>query len=154
MLAEVGPQFGFQVDIIEKEMYGNREISSTFVRESLREGNVELANNLLGYTYQMEGVVRTGNQIGRKIGFPTMNVAPPDRKILPKYGVYACKVKVDDKWYAAIGNVGVKPTVEETPVLLTEVYLYDYDQDATEKRLRSSSVRLSVQNRNSVVLRN
>ncbi len=135
MLAEVGPQFGFQVDIIEKEMYGNREISSTFVRESLREGNVELANNLLGYTYQTEGVVRTGNQIGRKIGFPTMNVAPPDRKILPKYGVYACKVKVDDKWYPAIGNVGVKPTVEETPVLLTEVYLYDYDQDAYGKTI-------------------
>lgn len=135
MLAEVAPQFGFQVDIIEKEMYGDREISSTFVREELREGQVELANNLLGYTYQTEGIVRTGNQIGRKIGFPTMNVAPPDRKILPKYGVYACRVKVDGEWYSAIGNVGVKPTVEETPVLLTEVYLYDYSGDAYGKRI-------------------
>lgn len=129
-------RYGYHLDVIEKEKYQGREISSTYIRELMSEGNIALANLLLGYTYQIEGTVRPGNRIGRRIGFPTMNVAPAERKIVPRRGVYACQVEVDGKWYHAIGNVGVKPTVEVDPVLLVEVYVFGYRQEAYGKRIR------------------
>lgn len=94
-----------------------------------------LANELLGYTYQMKGTVQHGNHLGHKLGFPTMNVMPPARKIMPRYGVYTCRVKVDKTWYNAIGNVGVKPTVTDDPVLLVEAYVYGYEGDAYGKEI-------------------
>lgn len=135
MLAELAPKYGYHLDVIEKEKYKEREISSTYVREALSEGNISLANELLGYQYQLEGMVCPGNRLGRKLGFPTMNVVPPEKKIMPMRGVYACRVQVDGKWYDAIGNVGVKPTVEEHSILLAEAYLYDYEGDAYGKNV-------------------
>ena len=135
LLAELAPKYGYHLDVVEKEKYEGREISSTYIRELLQEGNIALANRLLGYTYEVKGVVRNGNHIGRKLGFPTMNIAPPERKIMPRYGVYCCKVQVDGEWYPAIGNVGVKPTVEDSEILLTEVNLFDYDKEAYGKEI-------------------
>ena len=136
MLAEFAEKYGYHLDIIEKERYEDQIISSTFIRESLQEGKVSLVNKLLGYTYQMNGVVEHGNRIGRKLGFPTMNVYPKDNKMMPKHGVYTCRVEVDGIWYNGIGNVGVKPTVEEKPVVLAEVYVFDFEGDAYGKEIK------------------
>ena len=136
MLEKYAAQCGYQLDVIKKEMYEGREISSTYVREALAEGNVTLANNLLGYLYGTEGVVEYGHQLGRTLGFPTMNITWDEHKIAPKFGVYACEIEIDDARYYGIGNVGIKPTVENEPHLLTEVYVFDYSGDTYGKYVK------------------
>lgn len=135
MLAEYADVYGYQLDVIEKEKYGEREISSTYVKEAMEEGNVELVNSLLGYRYRISGVVEHGKQLGRTLGFPTMNVAPEQGKILPHFGVYACDVRIDGRWYHGIGNVGTKPTVAKDARLLVEVFVFDFEGDAYGKEI-------------------
>ncbi len=135
MLKKYAHRGNYHLDIEEKETYHGREISSTYIRETLKNGDMALANQLLGYKYCMSGVVEHGKQLGRTLGFPTMNVAPTDRKIMPKAGVYACRIKIDELWYEGIGNVGVKPTVTDEKRLLVEVYAFNYEGDAYGKEV-------------------
>ncbi|WP_334104208.1 bifunctional riboflavin kinase/FAD synthetase [Muricomes intestini] len=136
MLAEYAPQYNYQLKVLDKELFQNREISSTYVREALKEGNVELANFLLGYSYHMSGVVEHGKHLGRTLGFPTMNIVPADRrKIIPRFGVYACRVWVDGKCFHGIGNVGVKPTVTDEMRPLLEVFAFEYKGNAYGKSI-------------------
>ena len=83
MLLRYAEEYGYTVDVIEKEKYGDRVISSSYIREALAEGDVHLAEQLLGYPYEMTGIVEHGKQLGRTLGFPTMNIEPQGRKILP-----------------------------------------------------------------------
>lgn len=133
MLARYAGHYGYQLEIVEKTRYRGREISSTYIREALKNGNAELAETLLGYRYRIEGKVEHGKQLGRTLGFPTLNVAWPIEKTAPRFGVYACQVKMDGIWYHGIGNVGMKPTVTEEKRLLTEVFLFEYQGDAYGK---------------------
>lgn len=135
MLAEYADVYHYQLEVLDKELYGCREISSTYIREALESGNPGLANELLGYPYHMSGIVEHGQRLGRTLGFPTMNVAPTDRKIMPKFGVYACKVQIEGMWFCGIGNVGYKPTVTENRRLLTEVFVFGYKGDAYGKAI-------------------
>ena len=133
MLEKYAAKYGYTVDVVEKAYYKDREISSTYIRELLLDGNIPLANKLLGYPYEITSVVEHGQQLGRTLGFPTMNLAPQEKKILPKYGVYACRVLVDGVWYGGVGNAGVKPTVAQEKRRLFEVYVYGYEGDAYGK---------------------
>lgn len=135
MLARYSDTYGYHLDVVEKERYQGRVISSTYVREALSEGNVELAKALLGYPYQITGRVEHGKRLGRTLGFPTMNVAPPPEKILPRFGVYACQVRVGETCYPGIGNLGVKPTVAEESKVLAEAYAFDFAGDAYGKEI-------------------
>lgn len=135
MLAEYAYRYHYHLEVLDKELHDGREISSTYVREALSSGEVELANELLGYAYHTSGVVEHGRRLGRTLGFPTMNVAPPERKFMPRSGVYACRVRIDGVWYSGIGNVGTKPTVTEKQRLLTEVYVFDYEGNAYGKEI-------------------
>ena len=109
--------------------------AGTYIRDVLSQGNVTLAAELLGYRYGVTGIVRHGRQLGRTLGFPTMNVEPEEKKILPRFGVYVCRINIDGKWYNGIGNVGVKPTVTEEHKRLVEVFVYDYEGDAYGKEI-------------------
>lgn len=135
MLERYAPQYGYTVDVVEKERYGDMIISSTYIRDALAQGDVRLAERLLGYPYELTGPVRHGKQLGRTLGFPTMNVEPEAQKILPRYGVYACRVKIDGEWYNGVGNAGVKPTVTDERRRLFEVYVYGYEGDAYGKEV-------------------
>ena len=128
-LAMYEEKYGYKLIVIEKEKYKDREISSTYIRELLDEGNLELANRLLGYTYSIKGVVEHGKQLGRTLGFPTMNIAPDKEKYTPKYGVYACNILINGELYHGIGNVGIKPTVTKINKLLVEVFVFGYNKD-------------------------
>lgn len=129
MLAEYADTYGYNLEVIEKERYEGRIISSTSVRKALSGGNTELANILLGYPYQVSGRVEHGKQLGRTLGFPTMNIAPAQGKILPRFGVYLCRVQVDGRWYQGIVNIGVKPTVADEPKVLAETFAFDFAGD-------------------------
>ena len=133
MLEAYADSCGYELFVVEKEMYGEREISSTYIREELRKGNMKAVNEMLGYPYTIRGKVEYGRQLGRRLGFPTINVHPAKEKLLPPNGVYIDSVRVDGIWYNGIGNVGVKPTVTEENRMLIESYLFDYDGNAYEK---------------------
>ena len=136
MLAAFAESRGYTLDVIEKERYQGRVISSSYIREALSRGEVELAGELLGYPYEMSGVVEHGRRLDRTLGFPTMNIEPREHKILPRFGVYACRVQIDGKWYDAIGNAGIKPTVTNEHKRLLEVFVFGYEGDTYGKEIR------------------
>ncbi|MGO5052183.1 bifunctional riboflavin kinase/FAD synthetase [Lachnospiraceae bacterium LCP25S3_G4] len=135
MLAQYARVYGYHLEIIEKELHHGREISSTYIKEEVREGHMERANYLLGYPYYIRGKVVHGRKLGRTLGIPTMNVVPREEKLLPPHGVYATRAFIDGAYYYGLGNVGVKPTITEESIVLLEVYLFDYVGDAYEKRI-------------------
>jgi len=133
MLQEYAKKLSYEAIILPKMKEEERDISSTFVREEIVAGRIERANNLLGYPYFVSGEVRHGNQIGRTIGFPTINLIPPENKLLPAFGVYITKVTIDGIVYQGVTNVGRKPTIEgENPVGI-ETHILDFRQDVYDK---------------------
>ena len=136
LLEEMAEENDFTVKIIEKIFDHGKEISSTYVREEILKGNMELASELLSRNYSMEGIVENGMHLGRKMGFPTVNLYPPKEKLMPPYGVYYSDVFYDGCMYHGITNIGVKPTVQQTKRVNAETYLYDFDRDIYGKKIR------------------
>ena len=128
-LEHMGKRYGFQVEVVEKEKSHNRDISSTYVREALHEGNIPLANELLGYRYFVSGEVLHGRQIGRTLGLPTTNLLPPPDKLLPPNGVYLTRTLLDEEEYYGITNIGYKPTVGGETQKGVETFLFGYEGD-------------------------
>lgn len=135
MLLQFAEEYDYHVDVIEKLRYEDRIISSTFVREEVEAGNMELASRLLGHPYRILGEVSHGRKLGRKLGIPTMNVPVTDKKLLPPNGVYAAKGILDGIRYDGIVNIGRKPTVEENGAVLAELHLFDYEEEAYGKEI-------------------
>ncbi len=136
MLQELSGEFGYEVVVHPKIKEDGRDISSTFVREEVEKGEIEKANHLLGYPYFVEGTVLHGRQIGRTIGIPTINLIPPEEKLLPKFGVYATLVTVGEHTYRGVTNVGVKPTIEGKNPIGVETHLLDFSADLYEREVR------------------
>ena len=137
MLAAYAEKYGYELTVVSKEMFGDREISSTYIREELEKGNIENVNQMLGYPYTISGRVEHGKQLGRTLGFPTLNVHPSDEKMLPPKGVYMTNTIVDGQIYHGLGNVGFKPTVTEEHRMLIETFLFDYDENAYGKEVKT-----------------
>ena len=137
MLAAYAEKNGYELTVVSKEMFGNREISSTYIREELEKGHLENVNQMLGYPYTISGIVEHGKQLGRTLGFPTLNVHPSDEKMLPPKGVYMTNTFVDGRIYHGLGNVGFKPTVAEEHRMLIETFLFDYNGNAYGKEVRT-----------------
>ncbi|AIE75374.1 MULTISPECIES: bifunctional riboflavin kinase/FAD synthetase [unclassified Synechocystis] len=112
-LARLGQEFGITVAIAELEQTDTERISSSRIRKALKEGQLATANNLLGRPYGLRGTVVQGQQLGRKLGFPTANLCLPEDKLWPKYGVYAGSVSLDclEVPIPAVINIGDRPTV-------------------------------------------
>lgn len=130
LLKKLGSGLGFQVNIIDKVCLEGREISSTYVRSYVEKGDMEQTEKLLGMPYPVMGTVVKGNQLGRTLGFPTLNLLPESSKLLPPNGVYYSRVLCGGRIYRAISNVGYKPTVTKNRVMGIESYLYDFREDA------------------------
>ena len=112
MLTEYGRENGYRVLIVPPEtLEDGTAISSSLVRQKLREGKTAEAGNLLGYDYSITGTVAQGKHQGRVLGFPTANIEPWKRKALPKYGVYACLAETEENTLPAVANIGVQPTI-------------------------------------------
>ncbi len=135
LLKEFGRKYGFSVDILSKEMDGKRKISSTFIREELKKGNMEKISSLMGMDYFVEGDVVHGRGMGHKVLLPTTNLVPPKSKILPPNGVYVTTSYFDGRTYGGITNIGCKPTVGES-FIGVETYLFDCDEDLYGKKCR------------------
>lgn len=128
LLRKMAPELGFEVQIIEKVCCEGREVSSTYVRSQVEGGHMRTVERLLGMPYLVAGRVTEGNRLGRKLGFPTVNLLLGSNKLMPPCGVYISRVRHGGKLYRAISNVGYKPTVTSERVLGLESYLYDFDK--------------------------
>ena len=104
-------------------------ISSTKIRKALEAGDVERANGMLGYDYELYGVVVAGNRLGRTMGFPTANMQLYEPlKLVPANGVYAVEVEVDGRNFRGMCNIGVRPTVGGAAQTI-ETHILDFDED-------------------------
>ena len=107
----------------------NVKISSTLVHELIKEGKIEEANEYLTRPYKILGEVKHGFKIGRTISYKTANIELSDLFNMPKNGVYATKVIINNKSYKSMTNVGVHPTINELEKPLIETYIFDFDGD-------------------------
>lgn len=128
-------QYDIWVRILEHLDYKNEPISSTRIRKALMDGNITLANAMLGYNFTFESEVIKGDQRGRTIDFPTINQNIPDGLIVPKYGVYESRTFVDGKEYKSFTNIGIRPTWQvDKP--LAETHIFNFDGDLYGKLVR------------------
>lgn len=123
-----GARIGVEVKRSEVFRVSDINVSSSKIRKALLEGNVELANELLGYDYRLSGRVVEGHKIGRTIGFPTANLSLPDLKLIPERGVYSAELTLDGVEYRAMINIGVRPTVNNGGMSV-EVYIDGFRGD-------------------------
>lgn len=109
-LQERAPELGIAVTTVPAVIIGDAPVSSTRVRVQVGRGDVEYAAKLLGRRFALRGEVVMGRQVGRTIGFPTANIQPPPRQLVPARGVYAVEVAVGKSVYHGVCNIGVRPT--------------------------------------------
>jgi len=122
-----GGKYGFDVLTVPPVMLDDKVISSSLIREKIKEGRMESARNMLGRNYSIRGKVEYGNKIGTEIGFPTANIKPLKNFALPKSGVYYTKTIVDGVTYDSITNIGEKPTVSENQRVIIETHIFDFN---------------------------
>jgi len=132
------PKYGFTTHKIEAVKMNDVDLSSTKIRKALQDGDIELANSYLGYPYFFTGKVVKGNQLGRKLGFPTANIEIEDAyKLIPKQGVYIVKSVFDGKPVYGMMNIGYRPTIDGKKQII-EVHFFDFDKDIYEQPIRIS----------------
>jgi riboflavin kinase/FMN adenylyltransferase len=132
---EWGRQTG--IDVVLAHELGDVKVSSSRIRRFLAEGDVRQANMLLGYPYALQGVVVSGHQVGRHIGFPTANLKVQEDKLLPALGVYAVRVRVEDEaTYDGMLCIGHRPTLNNGDELSVEANLFDFSGDLYGKKVK------------------
>lgn len=128
-LIEYGNVYGFEVEQISAQEINAVSVSSTKIRAALSEGQIELANDYLGYEYSMTGTVTKGQQLGRTIGYPTANIQiEEDYKLIPQNGVYVAKCLVNQQTIYGMMNIGNRPTVDGITQTI-EINLFDFNED-------------------------
>ena len=132
------------LDVIRPESYaaeGGIVVSSTKIRNALASGDIVLANSMLGYDYQLFGVVVSGNRLGHTIGFPTANMQLYEPlKLVPGNGVYLVKVETLGNVYDGMCNIGVRPTIGSGNTVTIETNIFDFDEDIYGLDIRVSFV--------------
>ncbi|MCT4687425.1 bifunctional riboflavin kinase/FAD synthetase [Vallitalea sp.] len=128
LLKKLSSKYGYELISIPKIAYNNNIVSSTWIRKEIKQGNIKLANKLLGENFSITGKVVEGKKNGRKFGFPTANIIPHRYKILPPNGVYYSNISVNGKKYDSITNVGVNPTLNGQKKVV-ETHILGFDED-------------------------
>lgn len=124
-----GEELGFAVEAAAPVMVSGERVSSTRIRQALRDGNLAAAKEMLGRDYTVVGTVIQGRQLARQLGFPTANVVAHNEQ-LPPDGVWSLETVIDGTLYKAIGNLGRRPTVElEGARRLLEIYVFGFEGD-------------------------
>jgi riboflavin kinase/FMN adenylyltransferase len=136
-----GEELGFGVSVAEPVAgEAGDKLSSTAVREALRDGRPRDAAAILGRPFAIEGEVQRGRQLGRKLGFPTANV-PLGDYVTPRFGVYATRTRLPDgREIPGVANIGINPTVEGVTAPLLEVWLFDFDEDIYDQAIETDLV--------------
>ena len=142
-LKQMGEEYGFRTHIIDPIKLNGHLVSSSYVRELVEDGKMEVAGEFLGRYYSIPGPVIEGYKTGQKIGFPTANLdLGLVDKILPKNGVYSCLAVVNNQKLKGMLNIGLNPTVENSSKIKIEVHLFDFNGN-----LYGQEIQLQVINR-------
>jgi len=127
-LKSLAGKYKIEVEQVDARVVDNQNVSSTRIREAMNSGDILLANRLLGYHYSLNGTIIGGKKIGRSLGFPTANILPKERyKLIPKDGVYAVYINLDDKTLKGMLNIGLRPTLSNGENGKSiEVHIFDF----------------------------
>lgn len=120
------------IQIIEFEEFKTNDlkINSTHIRQLLKGGKIDEANQILGHNYFIEGIVVKGKQIGRTLGFPTANIHISEpKKLIPKTGIYKSFIEIEGIKYLSATNIGYNPTIQSGNPMTIETYIIDFDKD-------------------------
>ena len=137
LLMEKCRELGLGCDIIPKVEVGGITVSSTYIRRLVEMGQIERANRFLGHPHVLTGTVRHGRGLGSSRLFPTANLIIPPHVLVPSHGVYVTRATLEDATsYAAVTNVGTRPTVNSGSDITVEACLLDFEGDLYGKTLR------------------
>ena len=140
LMGQYGKELGFGVSVAQAVGDSHAKFSSTAVRQALRDGHPEVAAQILGRPFALQGIVVKGRQLGRTLGFPTANVALADY-VVPRLGVYATRTRLPDgREFAGVANIGVNPTIEGEIEPRLEVWLFDFDEDIYDQVIETDLV--------------
>jgi riboflavin kinase/FMN adenylyltransferase len=129
ILSELGEQYGFATTVFDYILQDSSKVSSSHIREWVTKGEMEKAAHALGRPYSLQGRVVHGDERGRKIGFPTANLAVWEEKLLPPTGVYATLAYIENKVYHSVSSVGFRPTfINDQEKPLVEVYVHNFNR--------------------------
>jgi len=134
LLAEYCTVENLPFAVIPEQTVDGHRVSSTYIRTQIETGDMETAVRFLGHPYRITGKVVHGHQLGRTLGIPTANLLLPPELATPKFGVYACLCLVDGKSYAAVTNVGTRPTVNGVGVTV-EPWILDFEGDLYDREI-------------------
>lgn len=134
LLSTMAEEHGFEAEFISKICdTDGKVISSSYIREEVRLGQMEKVTELVGEPYSVSGIIMTGNKFGRTMGLPTLNLYPKENKLLPPNGVYFSEILLEGKLYQGVTNIGRKPTVGLSQPLSVESHLFGFHEDAYGK---------------------
>ncbi len=137
LLMEKCRELGLGCNIIPKVEVGGITVSSTYIRRLVEMGQIERANRFLGHPHVLTGTVRHGRGLGSSRLFPTANLIIPPHVLVPSHGVYVTRATLEDgSSYAAVTNVGTRPTVNSGSDITVEACLLDFEGDLYGKTLR------------------
>lgn len=142
LLREDGEKHGYKVIIVPPTtLEDGTVISSSLVRRSLQDGDMQKVSELLGYTYSLTGTVAQGKHQGHKLGFPTANIEPWKRKALPKFGVYTGMLETDTEMLPAVVNIGIQPTIPSGKVTV-EAHILTESPELYGQKVRLSLLKM------------
>jgi riboflavin kinase / FMN adenylyltransferase len=135
-VVQLGDQYNFSVSAVKMMQVDGAAVSSSRIRHAISDGDMELANRMLGYRYSLSGIIVRGHGRGKALGYPTANIALDDpRKSVPKLGVYAVRATLNGTTYGGMMSVGVLPTFFETHDRTVEVNIFNFDEDVYDETL-------------------
>jgi riboflavin kinase / FMN adenylyltransferase len=135
LLQKLGAELNFTVHGLAAVSLDGQPVSSTRIREAIRQGQLDLAGQMLGRSYVLAGTVISGDQIGRQLGFPTANLDVAGRAV-PPTGVYVAHVLAQNQTYRAVINIGFRPTLQNpVPELRVEAHLLEFSADLSGQEL-------------------
>ena len=137
LLAEKCDELGLGCNIIPEVKYDGVTSSSTYIRELISDGDMELANAFLGHPHVLTDIVRYGYRLGRTLGTPTINMCFQPGVLVPAFGVYATKVYLgDNSEHIGVTNVGIRPTVDSSDQVTAETHILDFQGNLYGRQVR------------------
>lgn len=135
-LSRLSKIYGFDCVKVDEIKSDGHHVSSTQVRNSLLEGDLEFAKKGLNRNYSLKGIVVNGDKLGRQLGYPTANLKIEKYKLIPGNGVYIVRVFIGDRVFKGLLSIGTRPTITDKSEKRVEVYILDFDRDIYGKEIK------------------
>ncbi len=136
-LINLSTRCNFSVSQVSEINQNQKTISSTIIRNYIENGKIDEANSLLGRNYTFWGKVVRGSQRGRELGYPTANIQPDEKKVIPQSGVFGVKVAIKENEYFGVMNIGTRPTFENLNQSIIEIFIFDFKENIYSTNIKT-----------------